>query len=99
MNEETKIIDYTFDFNCTRECIDFVFAALREKEYNPEQQMTEYLLSRDPLFITNYNNARQRILKYRVEELIRFFIKFYVENVKEECDYGEKRTKITCKKK
>ncbi len=35
-----------------------VYDALKEKGYNPINQIVGYLLSEDPTYITNHNNAR-----------------------------------------
>ena len=35
-----------------------VYHSLSEKGYNPINQIVGYLLSEDPTYITNYNNAR-----------------------------------------
>ena len=40
-----------------------VYGALSEKGYNPINQIVGYLLSEDPTYITNYNNARSLICK------------------------------------
>ena len=38
-----------------------VYDALKEKGYNPINQIVGYLLSEDPTYITNHNNARSLI--------------------------------------
>ena len=40
-----------------------VYDALKENGYNPINQIVGYLLSEDPTYITNYNNARSLIRK------------------------------------
>ena len=35
-----------------------VYRALEEKGYNPINQLVGYILSEDPTYITNHNNAR-----------------------------------------
>ena len=40
-----------------------VYEALTEKGYNPINQIVGYLLSEDPTYITNHNNARSLICK------------------------------------
>ena len=35
-----------------------VYDALKENGYNPINQIVGYLLSEDPTYITNYNNAQ-----------------------------------------
>ena len=46
-----------------------VYGALSEKGYNPINQIVGYLLSEDPTYITNYNNARSLICKLDRDEL------------------------------
>lgn len=38
-----------------------VYRSLTEKGYNPINQIVGYLLSEDPTYITNHNNARSLI--------------------------------------
>ena len=47
-----------------------VFDALNEKGYNPINQIVGYLLTEDPTYITNYNNARSMICKLDRDELL-----------------------------
>ena len=58
-----------------------VFDALNEKGYNPINQIVGYLLTEDPTYITNYNNARGLIRKFEREELMKVLIKNYL-NIK-----------------
>ena len=46
-----------------------VYEALTEKGYNPVNQIVGYLLTEDPTYITNYNNARSMICKIDRDEL------------------------------
>ena len=45
-----------------------VYDALKEKGYNPINQIVGYLLSEDPTYITNHNNARSLICKIDRDE-------------------------------
>ena len=47
-----------------------VYRSLSEKGYNPINQIVGYLLSEDPTYITNYNNARSLICKLDRDELL-----------------------------
>ena len=47
-----------------------VYDALKEKGYNPINQIVGYILSEDPTYITNYNNARTLIRKLDRDELL-----------------------------
>ena len=55
-----------------------VFDALREKGYNPINQIVGYLLSEDPTYITTHNNARSLICKLDRDELLQELVKHYL---------------------
>ena len=57
-----------------------VFDALTEKGYNPINQIVGYLLTEDPTYITNYNNARALIRKLDRDELLQELVKQYLAN-------------------
>ena len=56
-----------------------VYEALTEKGYNPINQIVGYLLSEDPTYITNHNNARSLICKIDRDELLQVLVKSYLE--------------------
>ena len=56
-----------------------VYDALKEKGYNPINQILGYLLSEDPTYITNYNNARSLIRKIDRDELMQELISNYLD--------------------
>ena len=55
-----------------------VFDALNEKGYNPINQIVGYLLTEDPTYITNYNNARSMICKIDRDELLQDLVHSYL---------------------
>ena len=55
-----------------------VFDALNEKGYNPINQIVGYLLTEDPTYVTNYNNARAKICKLDRDELLQALVKKYL---------------------
>ena len=55
-----------------------VFDALNEKGYNPINQIVGYLLTEDPTYITNYNNARSMICKIDRDELLQDLVRSYL---------------------
>lgn len=57
-----------------------VFDALREKGYNPINQIVGYILSEDPTYITTHNNARSLIRKIDRDELLSELVKSYLNN-------------------
>ena len=55
-----------------------VYNSLQEKGYNPINQIVGYILSEDPTYITNYNNARSLIRKLDRDELLQVLVKKYL---------------------
>ena len=55
-----------------------VYEALSEKGYNPINQLVGYLLTEDPTYITNYNNARAMICKLDRDELMQELVRSYL---------------------
>lgn len=56
-----------------------VYNALVEKGYNPINQIVGYILSEDPTYITNHNNARALIRKLDRDELLNVLVKSYLD--------------------
>ena len=61
-----------------RRILRTVFDALQEKGYNPVNQIVGYLLSEDPTYITNYNNARSMICELDRDELLQELVRCYL---------------------
>ena len=55
-----------------------VYRSLTEKGYNPINQIVGYLLTEDPTYITNYNNARALICKLDRDELLQELVQRYL---------------------
>jgi len=55
-----------------------VYNALLEKGYTPVDQIVGYLLSEDPTYITNHNNARSEIRKIDRDELLKVMVQHYL---------------------
>lgn len=58
--------------------LETVYNALMVKGYNPINQIVGYILSEDPTYITNYNNARQMICNIDRDELLQELLKNYL---------------------
>ena len=83
MTENTKNSTIKFTVPCDdkenmRRVLRSVFDALNEKGYNPINQIVGYLLTEDPTYITNYNNARSMICKLDRDELLQSLLKYYL---------------------
>ena len=61
-----------------RRVLRSVFDSLNEKGYNPINQIVGYLLTEDPTYITNYNNARNMICKLDRDELLQELVRNYL---------------------
>jgi uncharacterized protein (UPF0297 family) len=57
-----------------------VYDALKQKGYDPINQIVGYILSEDPTYITNYNNARTLIRKLDRDELLQELVRQYLSN-------------------
>jgi uncharacterized protein (UPF0297 family) len=79
MNSEKQIPIQTDEVADARAILKEVYEALSEKGYNPIGQIVGYLLSEDPTYITNTNNARALIRKIDRDELMRELVKYYLE--------------------
>ena len=61
-----------------REILSSVYDSLMVKGYNPINQIVGYILSEDPTYITNYNNARTLICRIDRDELLQELLKCYL---------------------
>ena len=63
-----------------REIMLTVYTALKDKGYNPINQIVGYILSEDPTYITTYNNARNLIRRIDRDTLLQTLVKYYMTN-------------------
>ena len=84
-NETMKFKPPKDNENEAREILFTVYEALKERGYNPINQMIGYILSGDPTYITSYKDARSLIRKLERDELIEELLTSYLEN-----EYKEK---------
>ena len=78
--------DYTRKFSVSydkdqeiKTILSSVYTSLREKGYNPINQIVGYILSEDPTYITNHNNARTLIRQLDRDELLQVLLKSYLQ--------------------
>lgn len=79
-------MDGTMSFRVSREeasrvdtVLKHVYEALKEKGYNPINQLVGYMISGDPSYITSHNEARSLITKLERDEIMEFLLKEYLE--------------------
>lgn len=78
-------MDFTRKFNIRYEkdqeikaILTSVYDSLKQKGYDPINQIVGYILSEDPTYITNFNNARSLIRKLDRDELLQELVKQYL---------------------
>ncbi len=57
-----------------------VYDAIKVKGYDPARQIAGYIISEDPTYIPDYNNARGLIRHLNRDELLKLLIEFYFDN-------------------
>lgn len=63
-----------------KDVLRVVFRAMKEKGYNPVNQIVGYIMSGDPTYITSYNNARSLMMKVERDEVVEEILKAYIKN-------------------
>ena len=79
INNDDKIY-LTFDQGYENGYTEKILDVLKEKGYNPINQIVGYILSEDPTYITTYNNARSLIRHIDRDELLQALVKSYLES-------------------
>ena len=85
MNYKTNEVSSTQTFSIESErrremnkALFAVYDALTKKGYDPINQIVGYILSEDPTYITNYENARSLIRRIDREELLHAMLAKYL---------------------
>ena len=63
----------------TKQILKQVYEAMEEKGYNPINQIVGYVLSEDPTYITNHNNARGLIRRIDRDKLLEELVRSYLD--------------------
>lgn len=83
MSEQPHAKTQTFSLHEDRDqemknILTAVYQALREKGYDPINQLVGYILSEDPTYITNHKSARAIICRIDRDELMGALVKTYL---------------------
>lgn len=62
----------------TKIILSDVYDSLKEKGYNPINQLVGYLISGDPTYVTNHNGARAKVRKLERDDLLEVVLKDYL---------------------
>lgn len=88
MSSVDKTMKYSFPEDSFNEDVKVtlikIYEALKEKGYNPINQIVGYLLSGDPAYIPRYKDARNLIRKIERDELIEELVKYYINDIQKE---------------
>ena len=79
MEESTrkfKVLDRSSEI---KEILSSVYNSLIVKGYNPINQIVGYILSEDPTYITNYNNARTLICRLDRDDILQELVSSYLQ--------------------
>lgn len=80
MSDYTRRFDLPADDTLDiREILSQVYNSLQQKGYNPINHIVGYILSEDPTYITNFNNARTLIRKLDRDELLQELVRYYLD--------------------
>ena len=78
--DETMKFDVEKEQNAkAKEILKEVYYALKEKGYNPINQIVGYILSGDPTYITSHKGARNLIRQVERDELLEKMVKEYID--------------------
>ena len=67
------------DVKTAEDVLMTAYAAMREKGYDPVNQIVGYILSEDPTYITNHKNARALIRMIDRDELLQELVRNYLK--------------------
>lgn len=71
----------SIDTKITRDILNEVYVALKERGYNPTNQIVGYLISGDPGYISSYKEARSKIQEIDRAKIVEILLEeFQKEN-------------------
>jgi len=82
LNQTTKFKPITDEGSQAQEILLHVYRALQAKGYDPITQLTGYIISGDPTYITSHNQARSLICRLERDEILEEMVRYYLEGHK-----------------
>lgn len=70
----------TFEDIEINNALNLAFSAMKQKGYEPINQLSGYLMSEDSCYVTPHNNARKTLTSIDREEIIKHILNFYFES-------------------
>ena len=81
VSQETMMFKRNREKAPVEQTIREVCVALKEKGYNPKDQLVGYLLSGDPTYITSHKDARNKLRQYERYELVEALLESYLASI------------------
>lgn len=78
--KDVVISDETVEKSAINRVIAEAYEAMREKGYNPVNQIVGYIISGDPTYITSYKDARKKMSRIEQDELLEEIVNYYINN-------------------
>lgn len=83
VSDETMRFKFGNEENKAEKIIFHVCEAMKEKGYNPINQLVGYLLSGDPAYVTSHKDARSMIRSIERDDLLEELVRAYLNKGKE----------------
>lgn len=80
VSDKTMMFRVENEPNNAEVIIGTVYQALKEKGYNPINQLVGYLISGDPTYITSFSNARTLIRQLERDEILEELVRAYLRD-------------------
>jgi len=77
--DKTRVFSLNDNEEGIKASLNIVYDALKEKGYNPVNQIVGYIVSEDPTYITTYKNARNIIRKIDRDDLLETLVKSFLD--------------------
>ena len=80
MNDETVVVDTKRIVDeKTKSALISIIEDLEERGYEAIKQIVAYLISGDPGYISSYKECRNRILKFKREDILELMLVKYIK--------------------
>ena len=76
----TKLEPLNLAQNSANDILQHVYSALQAKGYDPIAQLTGFILTGDPTYITSHDSARSLICRLERDEILEEIVRYYVSN-------------------
>ena len=78
MLDKTMVFSLNDKEDDIESALTVVYDALKEKGYNPVNQIVGYIVSEDPTYITTHKNARNIIRRIDRDDLLEVLVKSFL---------------------